>query len=379
MKRRLMAGLILLLSFAGGVQANDDNPVVALLRWSDGGMQSRAIEGMFDLLVDYGLVSEQELVMAVPGEDFHGEHITILWRNAGSDITLANAMIEEVLDEGAEILVTMMTVVSELAVKITAESGIEPTPLVIFSLVSAPYASDIADSPCDKPDHVVGTHSIRDYEEIMELLPLLDMDIQRVGTYVSDVFSNSVHAANQIATFGAEHGYMTEIQPIVNMTDVALATDLLLDNGADALIISAECDEMASSTPMIMEAAATSGVPVMALIPAYASLGAQIGAGFDAYYREGVVQGQLLVAALEDRLDAANTHIHSMPSTSVALNLDSMKTAGIKVPAGLLDIADWVVIDGESTQELVKPPLTGFGIEERRAIDEAFIESLACS
>lgn len=378
--KRLMAGLILLLLFAAVIKADaHENPVIAILRWSDGGMQNRVIEGLFDLLTDYGLFGEQELSMAAPGEDIHGENITILWRDAGRDISLANAMIEEALDEGAEILVTTMTVVSELAVKITAESGIEPTPLVIFSLVSAPYASDIAASPCDKPDHVVGTHSVQNYEEIIELLPLLDLDIQRLGTFVNEVMPNSVFSANQVAAQGQTRGYVTEIQPIVNMTDVAVATDLLLDKDVDALVISAECDEMASSTPMIMQSAAASGVPVMALIPAYASLGAQIGAGFDAHYREGVVQGQLLVAALEGRLDAANTHIHSLPSTGVALNLDSMKTAGIEVPAALLDVADWLVIDGESTPELAKPPLTGFGIEERRAIDEAFIASLACS
>lgn len=376
---RLVAGLILLLSFVGGIQGQDDNPVIAILRWSDGGMQNRVIDGLFDLLVDYGLIGEQELSVAVPGQDFRGENITILWRDAGRDITLANAMIEEVLDEGAEILVTMMTIVSELAVKITAESGIEPTPLVIFSLVSAPYASDIAASPCDKPDHVVGTHSVQEYEVIMELLPLLDLDIQRIGTYVNDVMPNSVYAANQFAFQGQKHGYMTEVQPVVSMTDLAIATDLLLDNGADMIIISAECDEMASSASMIMEAASASGVPVMGLVPAYASLGVQIGAGFDAHYREGVVQGQLLVAALEGRLDAANIRIHSMPSTGVALNLDTMETTGIEVPTGLLDVADWLVINGESTQEFVKPPLTGFSIEERRAIDEAFIESLTCS
>jgi len=379
MTKRLVAGLILLLSFAGGVQAVDENPVIAILRWSDGGMQNRVLDGLFDLLVDYGLVGEQELLMAVPGEDFQGEHITILWRDAGRDITLANAMIEEVLDEGAEILVTMMTIVSELAVKITAESGIEPTPLVIFSLVSAPYFSDIAASPCDKPDHVVGTHSVQVYEEIMELLPLLDLDIQRVGTYVIDALPNSVYSADQLAAQGQIHGYMTEIQPVVRMTDIAIATDLLLDNGADLIIVGAECDEMASSTSVIMEAASASGVPVMGLVPAYASLGVQIGAGFDAHYREGVVQGQLLVAALEGRLDAANIRIHSLPSTGVALNLDTLEATGIEAPTGLLDIADWLVINGESTQQHVKPPLTGFSIEERRAIDEAFIDSLACS
>lgn len=379
MTRRLVAALIMLLSLAGGIQADDDNPVIAVLRWSDGGMQNRVLDGLFDLLVDYGLVGEQELMTAVPGDDFHGEHITILWRDAGRDITLANTMIEEVLDEGAEILVTMMTIVSELAVKITAESGIEPTPLIIFSLVSAPYASDIAASPCDKPDHVIGTHSVQEYEEIMEILPLLNLDIQRLGTFVNEVMPNSVYSANQVAAQGRKQGYMTEVQPVVNMTDLAIATDLLLDNGADMIIISAECDEMASSTCMIMEAASASGVPVMGLVPAYASLGAQIGAGFDAHYREGVVQGQLLVAALEGRLDAANIRIHSMPSTGVALNLDTMETTGIEVPTGLLDVADWVVMNGESAPEFAKPPLTGFGIEERRAIDEAFIESLACS
>ncbi len=374
--RRLV--LIFLLAGASLSAQADDNPVIALLHWSDGGMQSQVTDGLFDLMMDYGLIGEQELMKSVPGEDFHGEHITILWRNAGSDLTLANAMIEEVLDEGAEILVTMMTAVTELAVKITAESGIEPTPLVIFSLVSAPFASDIADSPCDKPDHVVGTYSLRDYEEIMGLLSLLDMDIERVGSFVNNTLPNSVHAADQISSYGANLGYATDIQSIVEMTDIAIATNILLDKGADALIVSAECDEMADNMPVIMQAAEESSIPVMSLVPAYASLGSHVGAGFDAQYREGVVQGQLLIAALEGRLDAANTRIHALQSTGVALNLDTIKAAGITISMNLLNRADWVVMNGESTEKLVTSSLTGFDIEERRAIDAAFVESLAC-
>lgn len=377
MKLRLLAGSLLLLLFAGGVQA-DDKPVVALLRYSATATQDLAVQGIFDVLMDYGLVGQHEIEMAEPDSDFYGENITILWRDAGGDITLANAMIEETLDEGAEILLTITTVISDLAVKLTNESGIEPIPLVIFSLVSAPYFSDIADGPCDKPANVVGTHTMRDYDEIMSLLSLFNIEIETIGTYVNQAHPNSVFSSNEIAAWARHHGYETDIQPIVNPADVAIATDVLLDSGVDMIVVGIGSEET-RSIPLIVDAAGAFGVPVMSMTPRYASRGAHIAAGFNALYREGVVQGQLLVARLEGRLDAENTSIHSKPHTSVALNLDTMADAGIEITPALLEAADWVILDGKSTEEFVKPDLTGLDEEERRAVDMAFIDSLACS
>ena len=104
-----------------------------------------------------------------------------------------------------------------------------------------------------------------------------------------------------------------------------------------------------------------------------------IAGGFYAYYEEGRVIGNLLTAALQGELDAARTGIHAAPRLTVALNRDSITEAGIDISSELEERVDFVIENGESTEEFVKSEWLDVDMDLRRADRAAFLDTLHCS
>ena len=165
--------------------ADDDKPTIAVLTLSAQSLRGRTIEGLFDMLAYHGYVDSEEIADFTYNEDFEGEHLDIIWRDAGFDLPTVNIMVEEALDRGADILVTLTTNVTLTAVKGSLESGIEPPPLVIFAIVTAPYTAGVAEAPCVKPPNVVGSHARVSYEDMVGLVPLLDPDADLIGSFAT--------------------------------------------------------------------------------------------------------------------------------------------------------------------------------------------------
>ena len=103
--------------------ADDDKPTIAVLTLSAQSLRGRTIEGLFDMLAYHGYVDSEEIADFTYNEDFEGEHLDIIWRDAGFDLPTVNIMVEEALDRGADILVTLTTNVTLTAVKGSLESG----------------------------------------------------------------------------------------------------------------------------------------------------------------------------------------------------------------------------------------------------------------
>ena len=164
---------------------DEDIPTVAILSYDLHTLRNRTVEAVYDVLNYHGYLSHHEIAAIEPNVDFQGENINIIWRQAGGELAAIPVMVEYALDQGASILVTTTTNVTLNAIKASLESGIEPIPLVIFALVTAPYTSGVADAPCLKHPNVVGSHALVSYQEVVELLPLQDPDVDYVGSFYS--------------------------------------------------------------------------------------------------------------------------------------------------------------------------------------------------
>ena len=196
--------IMLLLLPASMLAQDDDSPTIALLRYRQSSGSSVTIKGIWDMFQAYGLISLPERTALNSEEDVEGEHINVFFRNAGGDLPTANIMIEEALDRGADIMLTISTPVSSIAAKAALE--MEDPPYLFFSLVSTPYAGGIASSPCIKPDFVAGTHAKFPYDLIVPLLQVQNPDIKKFGTYINEAESNSVTGSNLIVQYGEALG-----------------------------------------------------------------------------------------------------------------------------------------------------------------------------
>ncbi len=381
MKRKVLSALCLAAALLAAAlvpataRAEDDNPTVAVLSYDVQSIRSRTIEGVFDVLAYHGFVDPAKIADFQHNQDFEGEHLDIVWRDAGADLPTINTMVDEALDRGADIFVTTTTNVTLASVKATLESGIDPPPLVIFALVTAPYSAGIADAPCVKPPNVVGSHALVSYEDVVALLPLQDPDVDFVGSFVSPSRLAHVYAVEQIERYATERGIAVKAAPWVSAADGMVGAETLIDQGVDMFVSLA----FPASLPAIVEAANVAGIPIVSASISHIPRGVHIAGGFYAYYEEGLVIGRMLAAALQGELDPARTGIHSDPSLTVALNLDSIAEGGIEISSELREIVDFVYENGQSSEAFVKPEFADLSADERQAELTGFLDSLHCT
>ena len=290
MKTKLAVPILLLLAVAMGAfspalgLANDDKPTIAVLTLSAQSLRGRTIEGLLDMLAYHGYVDSEEIAGFALNEDFEGEHLDIIWRDAGFDLPTVNIMVEEALDRGADILVTLTTNVTLTAVKASLESGIEPPPLVIFAIVTAPYTAGVAEAPCVKPSNVVGSHARVSYEDMVGLVPLLDPEADLIGSFATPARTATIIGVERIARHAAELGIDVETASWVTAADGVVGAETLIDKGVDMFVSIGYPD----SLPAIVEAANVSGIyRSSSSTMSYLPTGAHVISGFYSYYQEG--------------------------------------------------------------------------------------------
>ena len=376
---RILLGLVIvaLTVFGPALAQDDDKPTIALLRYRLSSGSDTTINAIWDMFQAYGLINLAERTALNSEEDIEGEHVNVFFRNAGGDLPTANIMVEEALDRGADVMLTISTPVSSIAAKAALE--MDDPPYLFFSLVSTPYSGGIASSPCIKPDFVAGTHAKFPYELIVPLLQVQDPDIKKIGTYVNEAEPNSVTGSNLIVEYGEALGMTVEVAPLVTSADLVLATESLLDKGVEAILYAAGYVEL-FGTSTIAGIAHEQGVPVYGpalVLPT--SRGAMVGAGFRDYYQEGVIVARILLAHLEGSVDISTIAINTTLSLGVSVNLDAAEEAGIEVADELLAMAEYVIENGESTADATTPSLPEMSLEERMAEDAAFLAELECT
>ena len=183
--------LLLLLIMTFPASANGDNPTLAFLRFGQSPSFALTDMAVLDMLEVYGYLNADERATLEDGGDLHGENINILYRDAGFDFPTANLMVEDALDEGVDVVLTVSTQVGMIAVG--AMSDMEDPPALIFAIVTDVHDSGLATATCIKPPNVTGSLMHIDYDEYLNIAYLQDPDFQSIG-FIGD--------ANDPATAG---------------------------------------------------------------------------------------------------------------------------------------------------------------------------------
>ena len=378
----LLIAALLIATSGTGLAHDDDIPTIAMMNFGYSAGQTLATKGAFDVLQAYGYFNEEERAILDRGEDLFGENMNVLWRNAGSDTPTANLMVEDALDRGVDAMLIVTTQVTQIAVNATRE--LEDPPAIMFSLVGSPYFAGIADAPCIKPAHVGGTQYHLPFAETVAVMRLWNPDIQIIGMIVAPGETISVSGARSIRKAAEDLGLTVEVATVVTLSDLNLATEALVNRGVEALI-NPFSSIVFSGTTLLQDLTAEYGIPLFAIFPYHVYSGATVAAGFKAIYGEGLIQGRMLIAHLNGDIDISEISINQSRDFGIAVNLDSAEAQGVEIPEELLAMADYVIENGVSsagaTRELpeVVTTLPEMPIEERRAADLAFLETLRCT
>ena len=354
--------------------AQDDNPTIAILRLGISPTITQGEKGLLDVLQSYEMIDAAERETLDGARDLRGEHVNVFYRDAGHDVPTITVMIEDVLDRGVDAMVTFSAKVSVVAANITREMDDPPT--LIFSIVSTPFFTGIADAPCVKDDHIAGTQIMIPYGKLVELVPVLNPEAAVVGTVVNNSQPSEVFGMERIVELSQALDMTVEVAPVLSLADLPLALDTLIDKGIDALIAPAGYTASAGM-PIISRLTGEAGLPVFVPVTNYIYGGATVAAGFYSVYMEGVVAGQMLVAHLNGDVDLSRTGINQTRNFNIAVNLDAAAAAGIQLNETLLSMADWTIEAGESGETMLT--LSDLSPDERRAADLAYLANLYCS
>ncbi|MCY4063483.1 MAG: ABC transporter substrate-binding protein [Chloroflexi bacterium] len=375
--------IILALTVAASALAQDEaKPTIAFLRYAGTAPVAEATAGILDSLEAYGYLTSAERAALNESVDLNGQNINLLYRDAGFDLPSVNLMVEEVIDKGADALVTITTQVAQIAVNATRD--MEDPPAILFSLVTTPFGTGIADSTCIKPGHVTGTQPVLSFADYVPLVLVQDPDIQVIGTIVTPDQPTSVVGAQLIQDIGASLGLTVEVASAISLADLSVATESLLSKGVEAIVLSVTPLTL-QGTPVLVQMTAEHGIPLYAPIIQQVYRGVTVGAGFHSFYEEGVIAATILNAHLSGAADIADIAINQSRSFGIAINLDTAAEQGIEISDDLLARANFVIENGERSEGMASDVaanrlmLQNMSLEERRAADLEFLAGLECT
>ncbi len=344
-KKCLLTLLALAFWLAPAAMAQDGKLTVAVLRLGPSLSDTSLETAVMDTLHVYEWIDAEELALLSERQDLSGEKINIIWGDANYDLPTVSIMIENALDRGADILLTLSTPVTQIALNTTLDQD-EPTP-VLFSSVYSPYRAGVADAPCIKPAHVSGSESVPPYEEAFQVFLLQNPTLNHFGLIYSSHDASGIYGAETIAAIGESLGMEVESAAVTSVSDLRSATQSLANEGVEAIILPFDYT-VAIGLPIIATVAIENQIPVFHPHPGSILAGATIGAGFYNFYTQGISTGLMLAAYLNGDLDLATTAIDSRSGLSVGVNLDVAHTLGIEIPPELEAMAEMVVQDGVS-------------------------------
>ena len=376
----LLLTLLSFLGFPASLAQEENRPTIALLKWGDLNTVALAEKGVLDTLEAYGFINAEERALLNDERSIEGENIKIIYRDALFDRTQATFMIEDAVDQGAEVLVTFTTALTQIAY-FSIRDFVDP-PALIFSLVSGPYITGIADSPCIKPDYVTGTRPITKYEDIVPLLLMQDPDMKVIGTIFSPEQRASEVGVSRIKAIGESLGLTVEVDSIVTAPDLYRAVENLVDRGAEAIIIPIFTFD---GFPLLMTLSYDYGIPVFFSSPPVAFRGGTVAGGFYGIYGQGAIAGRMLVGHLNGDIDIAEIGIYESDEFGFAVNQDTASLQDVEISEALLAGAEYIVESGQAAQGLTAQfpeadiSLPEMTLEERSAADLAYLAGLVCT
>ncbi len=391
MIRRIVCLLLLaaLLLAPAALAQSEENPTIAAIYYGPGPTSAWIGGGVWSALHSYGHLTDEDFLSienphGVP--PLQGEHINIMPFHADFDIANVNLIVEQAIDDGADILITVSTLATQGALQVTQD--MEDPPAIFFADVHDPYAAGIAQSSCIKPAHVTGSITAQPYAEILALLRVQDPDIQTIGTIHNSNSASGLHGVEQIKEVAEAMGLTVESVAITSFADLNAATSSLFNKGVEALVLPDD-DSTAQGLPIIAQTASEAGIPVFQTSVGSVVFGATFGAGMYLYFDQGLDIGLRLAHYLSGDLDIASTAISQRSHTDIAVGLNTGMAAlqGIEFSEELMAMID-VVVDAENnielTSEMAESEFNRVGApvaleDDRVAADQEFLASLHCT
>lgn len=361
MMRRMLIVCMLLATLvipALAQDADDDLPVIGFMQF------------VSHPALDAGRIGAVEVLEAAGYID--GETATFLFGNGEGDIPTLTTIAQGFIDQGVDIIMADSTPALQAAFNVVNELDGEG-PVVIFNVVTNPYAAGAAQASCIKPEWLTGSQALAPYAETVPLILQAAPDAEMIGYLYNTAEANSVASTEIVLPLIEALGLTVETGNVTNSSEIVPAAEALVERGVDAFYVATDSTVVAGLEALV-QVANEAGIPVIASDPSSAARGAVLAQGLD-YMQEGRDAGRIAVAYLNGEIDIATTGISRQTINLLAVNLDAAELLGLELSEELLAGAGMVIEGGETTMA----EMAMMSEEEMAEADAAFIEALLCT
>lgn len=207
-----------------------------------------------------------------------GQTIVIKQFNAEGDLSMANIISQEIINQKYDIAITSSTP----AMQVFANANKKGTVTHIFGAVTDPYSSGIGledtSKPLKHPPHLAGIGSFQPVEDAIRLALMLFPDLKIVGTVWNSGERNSelcvIKAREVCKKLGIEFKEVT----VENTTGVPEASQAVVSMGVQAIWVGGD-NAVDVSIDHVIKSANSAKIPVFSNYPDHAKKGALFGIG----------------------------------------------------------------------------------------------------
>ena len=297
---------------------------VAILQIREHPALNAAREGFINGLADEGFVE--------------GSNIQFNLLNPHGDISVANQMAQQIVDQEPDLILSIATPSSQALRAATREMA-DPPPVVITA-VTDPYAAGLIES-FDRPmTNFTGTSDLTPVENQFILMRRLLPDVQTVGIMYNAGEINSVIQADMAAAAAREMGLAYIRATVTGTVDFAQVAESPVEQVQ--VVYTPTCNTMAEAMSLlVMIAAESANIPVIAGERGGVTLGALATEGIDYYYlgrQSAVMAAQILRG--EAQPEDMPIQWQAMERTNTVINITTADRLGITIPEDVLADAD---------------------------------------
>jgi ABC-type uncharacterized transport system substrate-binding protein len=324
--RRLLFGLSLIFLASGILLVSDWHqrrsvggriPRVAIVQHSANPALDEGVVGVVDGLTANGLVQ--------------GQNISIGRFNADGDFAAANAIAEQVVAAGFDVVVTISTPSLQTVAKANSSERI----IQVFGLVADPYRVGVGigrKSPLDHPKRLVGVPTPLPVADSFRLARKLFPGLQSVGVVWNPSEANSEITTMQAREICQELRINLKEANVDSSVAVAEAAAALTAQGVQAIWVGGD-NTVALALDSVVSAARKARIPVFSALPTEPNRGTLLDIGTN-FYDAGRMTGKL-AAEILGGVDPATIPIPDKIPRKLVVNRQALK--GLKDPWQLPD------------------------------------------
>jgi len=260
------------------------------------------------------------------------ETVEYVHYDAGGNISTLHTILNAVEGKGFDLLVTLVTSVTQAAV-----SKELSTPIVFIS-VTDPVEAGIMASLQNPDRNATGTCNVVPMEELFQLAKELTPDIRSVGILYDPSLPNSVITVNRAKEYLGKTGFVVAECTVTNSSEIQSATQTLVGI-TDAIYLPID-STILSAIPQIIDIALQAKKPIYGSAPSMVTSGALASVSVSEW-ETGRQAAQLADKYLQG-IPINQIPAHVVDSFVHTVNQETAKALGLSLSANLVKTVELV-------------------------------------